>query len=78
MAEPAKRRTAKRLFLDCKKPNCFAVYVIEPLGISDDIEVATILAAEGTIIKINPFTARVNKRVCKVVLTFESVDEILK
>ena len=38
-------------------------YVIEPLDTSDDIKVATILAVEGTIIQINPFTARVNKRV---------------
>ena len=62
-SEPAEKGTGG-FSLTAKNPAVLqSSYVIEPLDTSDDIKVATILAVEGTIIQINPFTARVNKRV---------------
>ena len=57
-SEPAEKGTAAERLTVLQSR-----YVIKPLGISDDIEVTTIAAVEETIIEINPFTARVNKRV---------------
>ena len=60
-SEPAEKGTGG-FSLTAKTPTVLeSSYVIEPLDTSDDIKVATILAVEGTIIQINPFTARVNK-----------------
>ena len=60
-SEPAEKGTGG-FSLTAKNPAVLqSSYVIEPLDTSDDIKVATIFAVEGTIIQINPFTARVNK-----------------
>ena len=62
-SEPAEKGTGG-FSLTAKNPTVLqSSYVIEPLDTSDDTKVSTILAVEGTIIQINPFTARVNKRV---------------